>query len=320
MANGLNLKAMATRAARSAGIPVDVFLRLVGVESGWRPSIVSSAGAIGLTQLMPGTARGLGVNPWDPQENLNGGARYLRAMLDRFGNMHLALAAYNAGAGSVEKYNGIPPFPETQHYVSMILGGLKGGAQQLTATNTLNAPPIASTGPDLASVGLENLATNASPFKQLENLTAAVRAGGGSLGLSGAPGGIAVPPIAGGGKGATGIARVAARYIGTPYLWGGSSPNGFDCSGLLQFSAAQNGIHISRTTFDQWKEGRAVAPNQLQAGDAVFFRGADSRGGLPGHVGIYIGGGKFIEAPHTGATVRVSTLAGYPGYMGARRY
>lgn len=122
------------------------------------------------------------------------------------------------------------------------------------------------------------------------------------------------------GKGAPGIARNALRYLGVPYVWGGESPSGFDCSGLLQYAAAQAGIKIPRTTYQQWQTGRPVGMSQLKVGDAVFFRGSDSVNGLPGHVGIFIGNGKFVEAAHSGTPVRVASLAGYPGYMGARRY
>lgn len=108
--------------ARKHAIPEDLFLRLVQQESGWNPSAVSNAGAKGLAQLMPGTAKKLGVNIHDPHQNLEGGARYLRMMYDRFGNWRLALAAYNAGPGAVEKHAGIPPYAETQNYVLVILG------------------------------------------------------------------------------------------------------------------------------------------------------------------------------------------------------
>lgn len=112
---------VAKAVARKHGVPEDTFLRLVQQESGWRQGASSPKGARGLAQLMPETARHLGVDIDDPQQNLEGGARYLRMMYDRFGSWRLALAAYNAGPGAVENYGGIPPYAETKHYVSAIL-------------------------------------------------------------------------------------------------------------------------------------------------------------------------------------------------------
>jgi soluble lytic murein transglycosylase-like protein len=100
---------------------------LVWQESRWRENAVSPAGARGLAQLMPGTARYLGVNPHDPHANLEGGARYLREQLNRFGgDLEKALAAYNAGPGRVERAGGIPNIRETQAYVAAIIGRLAG--------------------------------------------------------------------------------------------------------------------------------------------------------------------------------------------------
>lgn len=113
---------LAKSAARRHGIPQDLFLRLVQQESGWNPRALSHAGAIGLAQLMPFTARKLGVNPRDPAQNLEGGARYLRQQYDRFRSWRLALAAYNAGPEAVQKYSGVPPYKETRGYVRAILG------------------------------------------------------------------------------------------------------------------------------------------------------------------------------------------------------
>ena len=115
--------AVARAAAQRHGIPADLFARLVQQESGWNPNAVSSKGAIGLAQLMPATAARLGVNPRDPAQNLEGGARYLRMQYDLFGSWRLALAAYNAGPGAVQTHGGIPPYRETQGYVRAILGG-----------------------------------------------------------------------------------------------------------------------------------------------------------------------------------------------------
>lgn len=118
------LKEIARQKARDFGVNEDIFLRLVGAESGWNTRAKSGAGAEGLGQLMPGTAQGLGVtNPYDPVQNLTGSARYLSQQLKRFGSYDKALAAYNAGPGNVERYGGIPPFKETQNYVKKILGG-----------------------------------------------------------------------------------------------------------------------------------------------------------------------------------------------------
>ncbi len=92
-------------------------------ESRFRPTARSSKGAIGVMQLMPGTARDLGVDPFDPAQNIRGGALYLRRMLTTFGgDVRLALAAYNAGPGAVRKHGGVPPYAETQAYVTSILG------------------------------------------------------------------------------------------------------------------------------------------------------------------------------------------------------
>jgi soluble lytic murein transglycosylase-like protein len=114
--------AMARDAARRHGIPEDLFLRLVQQESGWNPRAKSHKGALGLAQLMPGTARDLRVDPMDPEQNLEGGARYLKEQFRTFRSWTLALAAYNAGPAAVERYGGIPPYRETKNYVRVITG------------------------------------------------------------------------------------------------------------------------------------------------------------------------------------------------------
>ncbi|MCX8952636.1 lytic transglycosylase domain-containing protein [Ruegeria sp. NA] len=114
---------IARRVARLHNIPEDLFLRLVQQESGWNPQAKSHKGALGLAQLMPQTAELLGVNPHDPKQNLEGGARYLSWQYRKFKSWPLALAAYNAGPDAVEKHGGIPPYKETQNYVKVIWGG-----------------------------------------------------------------------------------------------------------------------------------------------------------------------------------------------------
>lgn len=113
---------LAQAAATKQGVPVGIFLRLVEQESGWNAQAHSVKGALGLAQLMPDTAKELGVDPLDPIQNLDGGARYLRMQFEAFGSWPLALAAYNAGPGAVARYDGVPPFAETQNYVQVIWG------------------------------------------------------------------------------------------------------------------------------------------------------------------------------------------------------
>jgi peptidoglycan DL-endopeptidase CwlO len=105
-------------------------------------------------------------------------------------------------------------------------------------------------------------------------------------------------------------ASIALHYLGVPYVWGGASPSGFDCSGLVMYVYAQLGISLPHYTVAQWN---ATDPISSPApGDLVFFNGL-------GHVGIYIGGGRFVDAPHTGSVVRIDSISSFGGYDGARR-
>jgi soluble lytic murein transglycosylase-like protein len=118
----VDLDAIFARASSVYGIPEDLLKAVARAESGFDPNAVSRCGAVGVMQLMPGTARALGVsNSYDPEQNIMGGAKYLRQMLDEFGgDVELALAAYNAGPGAVRKYGGVPPYAETQNYVRVV--------------------------------------------------------------------------------------------------------------------------------------------------------------------------------------------------------
>ncbi len=107
--------------SNQTGVPGVLLAALLRTESAWQPYVVSAAGAIGLAQLMPATAAELGVDPWNPVENVIGGARYLRQQLDAFDDVSFALAAYNAGPHRVRQYGGVPPYRETQAYVARIL-------------------------------------------------------------------------------------------------------------------------------------------------------------------------------------------------------
>jgi peptidoglycan DL-endopeptidase CwlO len=140
--------------------------------------------------------------------------------------------------------------------------------------------------------------------------------------------GQANPPAAGIGVGAStpegstvappnvhgGVVGVAMHYLGVPYVWGGSSPRGFDCSGLVMYAFAQIGVSLPHSSYAQYNMGTPVSMGQLEPGDLVFFSGAS-------HVGIYIGGGQFIHAPHTGDVVKISSLSGYyaSAFIGGRR-
>jgi cell wall-associated NlpC family hydrolase len=354
------LQGMAQRAALGAGLSQDqvpLFMSLIHQESGWNPDAVSPAGAVGLGQLMPQTAAGLGVqNPSDPVQNLRGAAMYLKQQLNTFGgDPRLALAAYNAGPAAVRKYGGIPPYQETQNYVNSILSNTK-----TSPSPTANIPQ--ETGSPLApQAQTQNVPQPGGgvPFvggqAMLQNLNRNADLGGTANILKGI-GGISpfalkslgsdiqlpsvaevkgvqnqrqnfnfkLPPDQPVTKQAAGAVALCREYLGTPYVWGGESAKGFDCSGLIQYVWAKQGVSIPRTTYDQFQKGQRVPQGKLQPGDAVFFKGSDSivRGGvtLPGHVGMYIGNGQIIQAPHTGATVEVTPLKDMSGYMGARRY
>jgi len=126
------------------------------------------------------------------------------------------------------------------------------------------------------------------------------------------------PPVTGVGVGAStpegstvappnvhgGVVGVAMHYLGVPYVWGGASPRGFDCSGLVMYVYSQIGVSLPHSSYAQAAMGTPVSMSQLEPGDLVFFTGAS-------HVGIYIGGGQFIHAPHTGDVVKISSLSGY---------
>ena len=239
-------------------------------ESGFDPTIVSPAGAIGIAQFMPGTwpnwsspKDGDGKqDPRNPADAIPAAARYDCALSHQLSGISgdaaaLMLAGYNAGPGAVEQYQGVPPYAETQNYV-----------------------------------------------KNIEALEQAFRAPEPVI----APSDLAVRAIA-----------YAYNRLGTPYEWGGDGTDGkFDCSGLVQAAYTSVGIQMPRTASEQWYTGPHVPTNQLQPGDLVFYATDLSNPGSIHHVGIYVGGGVMIDAPHTGASIRFDPI-GAADYLGATR-
>lgn len=269
------------KTAQKYGVDPRVMLALANQESGFNQNVTSPAGAIGVMQLMPSTAESLGVNPYDTYENIEGGVKYLAQQLETFsGDIEKALAAYNAGPAAVKKYGGVPPYAETQNYVSTIMGNI--GNYEDTVSN------IAS------------------------NMTDVI-------------GGL--------------ILSAAADQVekGVPYVWGGTTlDEGVDCSGLVYAIWNQlygQAISDLNTAFPRTADLQAVGmdkvgaffddANMLQIGDLVFFRGGDPGEMGVGHVGIYAGDNKFIEAQKTGTNVKYSNLADRSdivGYGDVRKY
>lgn len=146
-AKSTDYDAVFQRAAKQYGVPVNLLKAVAKAESNYNPGAVSRCGALGVMQLMPSTAQGLGVtDPLDPEQNIMGGAKYLSDKLKKYdGSVELALAAYNAGSGNVAKYGGVPPFQETQNYIGKVLqyAGMAPGAV-VPASGTADSAALTS--------------------------------------------------------------------------------------------------------------------------------------------------------------------------------
>lgn len=299
------LGAAIEHAAHTYGVPASTLAGIWRIESGrtYPNPAVNSSGYGGL----------FGTTKWNAstQEQANYAASILHHLLQTHGgNMAAALHAYSGGGytsvpgGGGGWSAGVRGGPGGHQIAPAATGGV-GGAVDPTELVMRQMEESLASGHYDPSYVLSNV------LHQL-----------GDQPLQGNVQGIDFQ-LPKGGK-AAGAARgaiaLAEHFLGTPYAWGGESPSGFDCSGLLQYIWARMGVRIPRTTFDQWKVGQKIGLNQLKPGDAVFFVGSDGTRSSPGHVGIYIGGGRMIDAPHTGTTVRIENVRGFPGYVGARRY
>ncbi len=173
---------MFEEASKKYGVAYNLLVSVACAESNFNPNCTSSAGAMGVMQLMPATAKYLGVsNPYDAKENIMGGARYLAEKLKEHGSVKLGIAAYNAGSGAVEKYNGVPPYTETQNYVKKILSflgtdgsesGLITGTANVGSVNSVSNPAAAEAYDDITVSVANETMTYTAYLKYLELLDA----------------------------------------------------------------------------------------------------------------------------------------------------
>ncbi|MFI5048317.1 MAG: NlpC/P60 family protein [Gaiellales bacterium] len=180
-----------------------------------------------------------------------------------------------------------------------MLGGLQSDLKQLIDQRQAHLDAVARQKAAALAAAQQQQAQAASSGSSSSSSSSS----SGSTGTSGSGGGSWSPPPAGP-LGSQAVA-IAQRYLGVPYVWGGASPSGFDCSGLTMYVYAQLGIGLGHYTGSQYNAGPHVSMSQLAPGDLVFFYAGHD------HVGIYMGGGLFIHAPHTGDVVKISSLSGY---------
>jgi cell wall-associated NlpC family hydrolase len=160
-----------------------------------------------------------------------------------------------------------------------------------------------------AAAAAKKAAERAAALAASQASSAAASGSSGGSSSSGSGGGTVIDP---GGSGRSAVVAIAQRYLGVPYVWGGASPRGFDCSGLTMYCYAQIGIGMSHGATDQQRQSSPVSLSALQPGDLVFFGSAS----YSHHVGIYVGGGSMIHAPHTGAVVSYGSISG--AWIGGR--
>jgi cell wall-associated NlpC family hydrolase len=346
-------------AGNAYGIPWEVLAAINKVETNFGQNLgPSSAGAVGWMQFMPSTWKRWGIDangdgiadPDNPTDAIFSAAHYLAGCGGQFNisgavycynhatwyvNEVLALAAmYGRGGGG----NGLFAVDQFQPRIDSMNARVHSARAQLAEAIAHARTLAQAQRPFLHKASSARLLSD-----QLEARKHAVQLGAlrdamearvarlrkfldtateqlGRLreqanAASYASSALLSTPLTSGAYG--GVVSIAMQYLGVPYLWAGATPSGFDCSGLVQYAFGQMGISLPHNTVAQWNYPGAVSVprNQLQPGDLVFFNKLD-------HVGIYIGNGQFIDAPHTGAFVRVDNLGGAwytANYDGAKR-
>lgn len=343
----MNARAAAiAQMARQRGLDPRAVLAIASVEGGFNGSIGDHGTSFGPFQMHEGGALPRGISNPQQWANSRAGIGYaldhintvahglrgqaaVSAISSRFerpanvpGEISKAMSRYgSAGGGSA------PALPPSGVSSPMSPSGGMGSPAELVAAQLLQQSQALAQPTQQMTPGQP--ATQAMPgFSDPSSLLAMAMQRASSqqqqnIALS--PGGkLTVANANPGSPEDIGAVKLAEHYLGTPYVFGGNKPGGFDCSGLLQYVWAKNGVNIPRTTYQQWSAGKEVGLHQLRPGDAVFFKGSDSivQGGqvLPGHVAMYIGNGKVIQAPHTGADVQISSLNAMGPIMGARSF
>lgn len=279
-------------AQKTTGMSALAILGIGALESGWGTSNIAkktnNIWGYGATNVNPeGNAHRYG-------QMSQGATQFASEFMKTYYNGYGAKSINSAGTGNNPKGMGyaytdggaIDSSWATQ--VSSIMGQLYNTAKSVSGSNTGNSSSNSSSNSSRSYLNRLSYANNSN-----------TSSGGSSKGRQ--------------------IVAAAKQYLGTPYVYGGTSSSGVDCSGLVQLAAKASGIDIPRTTYDQINVGQAVSKNNLQEGDLVFFRGSGGSTSAPGHVGIYIGNGQYIQAPKTGDVVKISNLSGRSDYVGARR-
>jgi cell wall-associated NlpC family hydrolase len=345
-------------AGATYGIPWEVLAAINKVETNFGQNLgPSSAGAVGWMQFMPSTwarwgvdANGDGVaDPNNPTDAIFSAARYLAGCGGQF-DIARAVYCYNHATWYVNEVLGLAAMYSRGEGVDLLSAHqlekqiasarrqvatansqlLAARAQALKLARAQSLAQKKVSGSSVLSdqleaqkravqVGVRHRAAELLVAQQRDRLRTAraklgqAQAGTSSASFTGASGQLLSATLSGQG----GVVSLALQYLGVPYVWAGASPTGFDCSGLVKYVYGQLGVSLPHNTVAQWNDPQAVSVprNKLQPGDLVFFNGLD-------HVGIYIGYGHFIDAPHTGAFVRIDSLSdGWyaANYDGAKR-